>query len=68
MDGIVADGWERLSDGCRQQAEAEVLAAHGDELRSLGFVRRWLLLWRLRREIQSCAEALEPNVSPESFF
>jgi hypothetical protein len=68
MDRIVADGWERLSEGCRQYAEAEVLAAHTDELRSLGFVRRWLLLRRLRRNIQVRAEALEPNVSPESLF
>ncbi len=72
MHGFVVDGAERLRKACLELAEAEVLAAYGEQLQSAGFVERRRLLQRLRRElrteIQARAEKVMPPTSPYTFY
>ena len=72
MHGFVADGAERLRKACLELAEAEVLAAYGEQIQSAGFLERRRLLRRLRRElraeIEARAEKLMPPTSPYSFY
>ena len=57
MHGFVVDGAERLRKACLELAEAEVLAAYGEQLQSAGFFERQRLLRRLRRELRAEIEA-----------
>jgi hypothetical protein len=69
---FVVDGAARLRKACLELAEAEVLAAYREQLRSAGFLERRRLLRRLRRELRSeierRAERLMPPTSPYTLF
>jgi hypothetical protein len=68
MHGFVANGAERLRKACLELAEAEVLAAYGEQIQSAGFLERRRLRRELRAVIEARAEKLMPPTSPYSFY
>ena len=57
MHEFVEDGERRLRKACLEKAEAEVLAAYSEQLKSASFFERRRMMRRLREELRSEIEA-----------
>ena len=58
---IVADGRERIAGAERKRVKRLVRQRYAGQLAKAGIFRRWLLLWKLRREIQEELEKIAPR-------
>lgn len=60
-NGIVADGREREAKAWIKEIRERVEKAHAEELKQAGWLRRLLVLWRIRRAIQRELEKVAPR-------
>ncbi len=58
---IVADGQARVRKDCRPEVEAAVRARYADELERTRGLRRLLLRWNIRREIERRLDEIAPQ-------
>ncbi|MHC4698834.1 MAG: hypothetical protein ACYTFA_19065 [Planctomycetota bacterium] len=60
-NNIVADGRARVVAAQYKQVKREVRQRYAAQLAEAGMFRRWWLLWKVRREIQSELEKIAPT-------
>lgn len=58
---IVADGRERIAAAEFKRVEDAVRQRYAVQLAKAGIFRRWLLLWKVRCEIQKELETIAPR-------
>lgn len=65
MHKFVADGEVRLRKACLEKAEAEMLAAYGEQLKAASVFERRRMLRRLREQLRSEIEARANEIMPK---
>ena len=58
---IVADGRERIAVAERKRVKRAVRQRYAAQFAKAGILRRWLLLWKIRREIEKELETIAPR-------